>query len=637
MNQSNNNKANVYQIDFTAVASGKRIASSKRRVRWRFGLANPEALAAGETGTACRGEEHDVTLVWSVTSGKRLILADGQEVHYSNSRNPIFDFSWTMRGNHVLKIVAHASPPITPTPGWRQYDFFVDGQSFFIFPKVYRLGLAPNDPRAAQVPRNTKLAERGERYTSGPPGAGGSEIAKLEAPSNPHEEEAYLQEAIRQSLEDGTGGSLAGGSASSADLLDFGSAPDPAPGGAFAALPPSTTTADPYGAPPSYGYPVSQHPPQGAPFPALPAPAPAPNSFYPSAPVGAPAQQQPFSTYGAATPGPTYHAPPPVDTGSYGAPPPPQQYVTPQAQQTPSSIGFSSPPADFSGFTPQGGAPSNQYPAPATANQYPAPATANQYPAPATANQYPAPATANQYPAPATANQYPASSSSAPENEAAPASTQSQPTLTMNSLSGDEGLLSGANPSSGSIADQAYAKLVNMDTFSLVNPSQPSAKRNNPFENAAANSVVGGTQSLADLKSRKESFGGNGAKDVMKASGPGALVVSGTQNGSWAGQYGGMQQQPMYGGMQQGGMQQPMQQGGMQQPMYGGGMQQQQPMYGGGMQQQQPSFGMQQQQPPLGPLGGGMGGPPPLQPTIGGYGQQQFGGFGQQQQQPGGF
>ena len=131
----------LYAIDFTAVACGKRIANTKRRVRWRFGFANPDALAAGETGTACRGEEHDVTLVWSVTSGKRLILADGQEVHYSNSRSAVIDFSWTMRGNHVLKVVAHATAPMSAEPGFRQYDFFVDGRSFFSFPKVYRLGL----------------------------------------------------------------------------------------------------------------------------------------------------------------------------------------------------------------------------------------------------------------------------------------------------------------------------------------------------------------------------------------------------------------------------------------------------------------------------------------------------------------
>lgn len=150
----------------------------------RFGFANPEALAAGETGTACRGEEHDVTLVWSITSGKRLVLADGKEVHYSSSRNSVFDFSWTMRGNHVLKIVAHAAPPLSPTPGFRQYDFFVDGQSFFRFPKVYRLGLAPGAP--SPTSHQTQMAERGPRYSYG--GGGSSDrVAELEAPTNPDE------------------------------------------------------------------------------------------------------------------------------------------------------------------------------------------------------------------------------------------------------------------------------------------------------------------------------------------------------------------------------------------------------------------------------------------------------------------
>ena len=82
----------------------------------RFGFTNQDALAAGETGTACRGEEHDITLIWSLTSGKRLVLADGQEVHYSNSRSQVFDFSWTMRGNHVLKVIAHCLLYTSPSP-----------------------------------------------------------------------------------------------------------------------------------------------------------------------------------------------------------------------------------------------------------------------------------------------------------------------------------------------------------------------------------------------------------------------------------------------------------------------------------------------------------------------------------------
>jgi hypothetical protein len=161
----------------------------------RFGFGNPEALAAGETGTACRGGEHDITLVWSITSGKRLVLADGQEVHYSSSRSNIFDFSWTMRGNHVLKIVGNASPPLSPTPGFRQYDFFIDGQSFFSFPKVYRLGMAPNDPRGQVSPTApVGLADRGQSYNnystnrSAPARErSGNNIASIEAPHNPDE------------------------------------------------------------------------------------------------------------------------------------------------------------------------------------------------------------------------------------------------------------------------------------------------------------------------------------------------------------------------------------------------------------------------------------------------------------------
>jgi hypothetical protein len=156
----------------------------------RFGFANPEAVANGETGTACRGEEHDVTLVWSITSGKRLVLCDGQEVHYSSSRNAIFDHSWTMRGNHVLKIVAHASPPLAVTPGFRQYDFFIDGQSYFSFPKVFRLGLSANDPRASVSSPSSPahLAERGRTYNNYTTSKQARpNIANIEAPSNPDE------------------------------------------------------------------------------------------------------------------------------------------------------------------------------------------------------------------------------------------------------------------------------------------------------------------------------------------------------------------------------------------------------------------------------------------------------------------
>jgi hypothetical protein len=154
----------------------------------RFGFANPAALAAGQTGVDCRGEEHDVTLVWSLTSGKRMVLADGQEVHFSNSRNNLFEFSWTMKGNNVLKIVAHASPPLSPTPGFRQYDFFINGQSFFTFPKVFRIGMSAADMRGVPSPTaSAQMAESSRRYGAEGGSLRSANIASFEAPNNPDE------------------------------------------------------------------------------------------------------------------------------------------------------------------------------------------------------------------------------------------------------------------------------------------------------------------------------------------------------------------------------------------------------------------------------------------------------------------
>ena len=49
-----------------------------------------------------------------------------------------------MQGNHVIKVIAHATPPMSSNPGFRQYDLFVDGLSFFNFPKVFELGVKGN-------------------------------------------------------------------------------------------------------------------------------------------------------------------------------------------------------------------------------------------------------------------------------------------------------------------------------------------------------------------------------------------------------------------------------------------------------------------------------------------------------------
>jgi hypothetical protein len=139
-----------YQVTHTSCQVGKVITGSKHRVTFAFGFADPEALDQGLTGPEARGEEHEVKLVWSHTSGKRQVIADNQEVHFSVGKKlePRFETSWTMEGGHTVKIVAHSTlASFNTTPGFRQFELFLDGMSYFSMPKIYELGLKPANGR----------------------------------------------------------------------------------------------------------------------------------------------------------------------------------------------------------------------------------------------------------------------------------------------------------------------------------------------------------------------------------------------------------------------------------------------------------------------------------------------------------
>ena len=134
----------VYQVNFHAAVHGRRFSISKRRIRWTFGFGTSPAVHGGPTTkeSSFRGEEHDVVLVWSIVSSKRLILLDGEVAHFSVASKPQskFEFSWTMRGNNVIRVTAHASPPmIGRRPNVRQFDLTLDGQSFFDMPHIFDL------------------------------------------------------------------------------------------------------------------------------------------------------------------------------------------------------------------------------------------------------------------------------------------------------------------------------------------------------------------------------------------------------------------------------------------------------------------------------------------------------------------
>jgi len=317
-----------YQIDFSAIAAGKRVSSTKRKMRWRFGYANTQALAAGRNGTDCRGEEHDVTIVWSITSGKRVITMDGKEVHYSTNRASLLEFSWQTKGNHVIKVLCHAAPPMTAQPGFKQYDLSIDGQSFFTMPKVFQLGVNGAVSEAMPGAYRSNYASSNTGFSS--------QNMKNDAPVTREQEEADLRRAIQESISESKehlGQSTA--SPNGSDLLGFAAPP------AAAAPPPSDTrsVASYYSAPTTYGNSFTSPPPPAyppAPAPAAPSaaagaivPAVAPPGYYQAPPPPAAAPAAP--TYAPSPVPPSYAAPAPIPP-AYTSPPPPQQ------------ASFSSPP-----------------------------------------------------------------------------------------------------------------------------------------------------------------------------------------------------------------------------------------------------------------------------------------------------
>ena len=133
----------VYQIDRSTISIGRIIPDTKRRVSWRFGYVNTEAIASGQYGAYCRGQEHEVVFVWSILSKKRLVLIDEREIHFSqgDSIDGKITISWKTRHGQSMAIIAHAAQPLKAKPGWEQFDFKIDGKSFSTFTKIYELGI----------------------------------------------------------------------------------------------------------------------------------------------------------------------------------------------------------------------------------------------------------------------------------------------------------------------------------------------------------------------------------------------------------------------------------------------------------------------------------------------------------------
>jgi len=131
----------MYQVDHSVTSAGKNFSMTKRRVSWKYGTANHDAINSGAVGVDCRGSEHEIILVWSIVSGKRYILHDSEKVNLSNGKRGETKFQHILHhGPHVFTIFASAAAPIIAKPGFRQFELLIDGQSFLDLPHIYQLG-----------------------------------------------------------------------------------------------------------------------------------------------------------------------------------------------------------------------------------------------------------------------------------------------------------------------------------------------------------------------------------------------------------------------------------------------------------------------------------------------------------------
>ena len=107
-------------------------------------------LREGKENGDCRGEEHEVELLWSVQSGKKRIFWNGTNISHFFRENQLLEqvhFSWETRSGETFEIVAFEKPRADGP----QYDLLIDGKSFFSLPLSTQLRAVDVDDVASDV------------------------------------------------------------------------------------------------------------------------------------------------------------------------------------------------------------------------------------------------------------------------------------------------------------------------------------------------------------------------------------------------------------------------------------------------------------------------------------------------------
>jgi hypothetical protein len=173
-------------------------------ITFKFGVANNRSLADGLTGANCRGSEHEIIFTWSLNSGKRQILADGKDVHYSETgqngwtTDQVFQHQFPIRVPGLsapLRCHLITQPANRDIPSIQPFDIRVNGISYFSMSKIFQLGT----PQMISRP----VAGGGRNSNAGGGGGAGGQPYSLENdPSMSPDERKAIAAAKLASMKD---------------------------------------------------------------------------------------------------------------------------------------------------------------------------------------------------------------------------------------------------------------------------------------------------------------------------------------------------------------------------------------------------------------------------------------------------
>mmetsp|Transcript_20310 Transcript_20310/g.30146 ORF Transcript_20310/g.30146 Transcript_20310/m.30146 type:complete len:558 (+) Transcript_20310:55-1728(+) len=159
-----------YQISYSCRHTGRYVASSKRRIEWKFGCVYRSKAFSDEH------EDHEVILVWSIKSGKVRLYWNNQDIsrmfpETNNKKSPqsSLQFSWkTSRGVNFEATASLNANGLTGT-----YEFLIGDQPFSSLPskelemrRRFEMSQANNSPFPFSTTNFSENAKNDDRNES---------------------------------------------------------------------------------------------------------------------------------------------------------------------------------------------------------------------------------------------------------------------------------------------------------------------------------------------------------------------------------------------------------------------------------------------------------------------------------------